>query len=114
MKTKLTFWMLFATLLLVGQAPAQTAGEIFNRAARSFVKTAKDQSLKEVNDGLNKYPNDTKLKALKDKLTVLDRALADHTLYAEEPQKAADFMKLRGKLAIDLDQLETDWLQAHG
>lgn len=61
--------MLLATLLLVGQAPAQTAGEFFNRAARSYVKTAKEQALKEVNDGLNKYPNDTKLKALKDKLT---------------------------------------------
>ncbi len=61
--------MLLATLLLVGQAPAQTAGEFFNRAARSYVKTAKDQALKEVNDGLNKYPNDAKLKALKDKLT---------------------------------------------
>lgn len=69
MKTKLIFWMLLATLLLVGQAPAQTAGEFFNRAARSYVKTAKDQALKEVNDGLNKYPNDAKLKALKDKLT---------------------------------------------
>jgi hypothetical protein len=69
MKTKLSFWMLLATLLLVGQAPAQTAGEFFNRAARSYVKTAKDQALKEVNDGLNKYPNDAKLKALKDKLT---------------------------------------------
>ena len=61
--------MLLATLLLVGQAPAQTAGEFFNRAARSYVKTAKDQALNEVNDGLNKYPNDAKLKALKDKLT---------------------------------------------
>jgi FtsZ-interacting cell division protein ZipA len=69
MKTKLTFWMLVAALLLVGQAKAQTAGEFFNRAARSYVKTAKDQALKEVNDGLNKYPNDTKLKALKEKLT---------------------------------------------
>ncbi len=57
---------------------------------------------------------ESRILALKDKLIVLDRALADHTLYAEEPQKAADFMKLRGKLAIDLDQLETDWLQAHG
>jgi signal recognition particle GTPase len=69
MKTKLTFWMLVAALLLVGQAKAQTAGEFFNRAARSYVKTAKDQALKEVNDGLNKYPNDAKLKALKEKLT---------------------------------------------
>ena len=69
MKTKLTFGMLVAALLLVGQAKAQTAGEFFNRAARSYVKTAKDQALKEVNDGLNKYPNDAKLKALKEKLT---------------------------------------------
>lgn len=69
MKTKLTFVMLVAALLLVGQAKAQTAGEFFNRAARSYVKTAKDQALKEVNDGLNKYPNDAKLKALKEKLT---------------------------------------------
>jgi hypothetical protein len=69
MKTKLTFWMLVVALLLAGQANAQTAGEFFNRAARSYVKTAKDQALKEVNDGLNKYPNDAKLKALKDKLT---------------------------------------------
>ena len=61
--------MLLATLLFVGQAPAQTAGEFFNRAARSYVKTAKDQALREVNDGLNKYPNDAKLKALKEKLT---------------------------------------------
>ena len=61
--------MLVAALLLVGQAKAQTAGEFFNRAARSYVKTAKDQALKEVNDGLNKYPNDAKLKALKEKLT---------------------------------------------
>lgn len=47
---------------------AQTAGDFFNRAARSYVKTAKEQALREVNDGLAKYPNDVKLKALKEKL----------------------------------------------
>lgn len=47
---------------------AQTAGDFFNRAARSYVKTAKEQALREVNDGLAKYPNDAKLKALKEKL----------------------------------------------
>ena len=49
-------------------ALAQTAGDFFNRAARSYVKTAKEQALREVNDGLAKYTNDAKLKALKEKL----------------------------------------------
>jgi len=69
MKTKhsiylgLTFMLFFAV-----KVQAQSAGEFFNRAARSYVKTAKEQALKEVNDGLAKYPNDAKLKALKEKL----------------------------------------------
>ncbi len=55
-------------LLFGGFASAQTAGDFFNRAARSYVKTEKDQALETVNDGLIKYPNDSKLKALKEKL----------------------------------------------
>lgn len=55
-------------LLFGGIASAQTAGDFFNRAARSYVKTEKDQALQTVNDGLIKYPNDAKLKALKEKL----------------------------------------------
>lgn len=55
--------------LMIGEVTlAQTAGDFFNRAARSYVKTAKEQALKEVNDGLAKHPNDAKLKALKEKL----------------------------------------------
>ena len=69
MKTKHHIFFALAFLLLVsGKAQAQSAGEFFNRAARSYVKTAKEQALKEVNDGLAKYPNDAKLKALKEKL----------------------------------------------
>lgn len=55
-------------LVLGGMVSAQTAGDFFNRAARSYVKTEKDQALQTVNDGLTKYPNDAKLKALKEKL----------------------------------------------
>ena len=55
-------------LFFAVKVQAQSAGEFFNRAARSYVKTAKEQALKEVNDGLAKYPNDAKLKALKEKL----------------------------------------------
>lgn len=47
---------------------AQTAGDFFNRAARSYVKTDKDQALQAVNEGLGKFPGDTKLQALKEKL----------------------------------------------
>lgn len=69
MKTKLLFGVLLIGFCLIGEAAiAQTAGDFFNRAARSYVKTAKEQALREVNDGLAKYPNDAKLKALKEKL----------------------------------------------
>ena len=69
MRTKHHIFLRLAFLLFfAGNAQAQNAGEFFNRAARSYVKTAKEQALKEVNDGLAKYPNDAKLKALKEKL----------------------------------------------
>ena len=69
MKTKhQIFFGLAFLLLFAGNVQAQSAGEFFNRAARSYVKTAKEQALKEVNDGLTKYPDDAKLKALKEKL----------------------------------------------
>lgn len=47
---------------------AQTAGDFFNRAARSYVKTDKDQALQSVNEGLGKFPGDAKLQTLKEKL----------------------------------------------
>ena len=50
--------------------------------------------------------------ALQEKLAVLDRALADAALYANEPRKAADFARLRAKLAQDLDRAESQWLMA--
>ena len=69
MKTKILFSAFLLGFCLFGETVvAQTAGDFFNRAARSYVKTAKEQALREVNDGLAKYPNDAKLKALKEKL----------------------------------------------
>ena len=67
MKNKLTLAILVFSFLSI-EANAQNAADYFNRAARSFVKTQKEQALREVNNGLSKYPNDTKLKALKEKL----------------------------------------------
>jgi len=62
------FALLLVFLLTAKEGSAQSAGDYFNRAARSYVKTQKEQALREVTDGLNKYPNDNKLKALKEKL----------------------------------------------
>jgi len=47
----------------------------------------------------------------REKIGILDEALADHTIYKQEPKRAADFAKLRGKLADELDVLETQWLE---
>ena len=58
----------FVFALCLNESIAQTSGEYFNRAARSYVKTEKEQALATVNDGLSKYPTDAKLQALKEKL----------------------------------------------
>jgi hypothetical protein len=68
MKNKLTAFLFGLAFFSFIGANAQTAGDFFNRAARSYVKTEKDQALQAVNDGLAKFPNDAKLKALKEKL----------------------------------------------
>lgn len=69
MKNKILFLLGFAFYISIAATTAQTSsGEYFNRAARSYVKTEKDQALATVNDGLSKYPDDAKLQALKEKL----------------------------------------------
>lgn len=68
MKTKLIGFTFAVFFLFAEKSTAQSAGDYFNRAARSYVKTEKENALKEVNDGLGKYPDDAKLKALKEKL----------------------------------------------
>jgi DNA anti-recombination protein RmuC len=68
MKNKLGILILVFLVFFTEDLQAQSAGDYFNRAARSYVKTDKDQALQTVNDGLGKYPSDAKLKALKEKL----------------------------------------------
>lgn len=68
MRNKLLILLGFAFTLSLSTAIAQTSGEYFNRAARSYVKTEKDQALATVKDGLTKFPSDAKLQALKEKL----------------------------------------------
>ncbi len=50
----------------------------------------------------------------REKIAVLDAALADHSIYKEEPKKAADYARLRVKFAAELDAMETEWLEMEG
>ena len=45
------------------------------------------------------------------KIGVLDRALEDLAIYSEEPRKAADFARLRTRLAAELEAVEEEWLR---
>jgi ATP-binding cassette, subfamily F, member 3 len=54
---------------------------------------------------------DIKILKLQEKLGILDQALADHTIYTQDPRKAADFVKLRAKIAADLATEEERWLE---
>ncbi|MGQ0484114.1 MAG: ABC-F family ATP-binding cassette domain-containing protein [Hyphomicrobiales bacterium] len=56
---------------------------------------------------------DDKILEIKNKISVLDRALEDHAIYAQEPKKAAGFARLRARLAAELDAHENRWLEAH-
>jgi len=56
---------------------------------------------------------DNSILKLKEKIEVLDRALGDATIYAQEPKKAADFAKLRTKFVKELEELEDLWLEIY-
>ncbi len=52
-----------------------------------------------------------KMLKLQDKIGILDDALADASLYRENPRKAADFARLRNRLAEELADNENSWLE---
>ena len=56
----------------------------------------------------------SKIDKQREKIGVLDTVLGDHTIYAQEPKKAADYSRLRAKLAAELDAMETQWLELEG
>ena len=56
---------------------------------------------------------DAKIMELKEKIAVLDRALDDPDLYRKDAEKAANFARLRQRLAEMLEEQETAWLEAH-
>lgn len=55
---------------------------------------------------------DKKMEELRGKIAILDQALSDPAIYSEAPKKAADFTRLRAKLATDLEDFENQWLEA--
>ena len=57
---------------------------------------------------------EVRMEKQREKISILDAALADHTIYAQEPKKAADFARLRGQLVEELDALENQWLELEG
>ena len=56
---------------------------------------------------------DQKMLKIKDKIILLEQALADHTIYAQEPKKAADFARLKSRFESELEREETHWLELH-
>lgn len=68
MKNRIVLLVGIFICLGLNSLQAQTAADFFNRGARSYVKTDKDQALQAVNEGLVKFPGDAKLQALKEKL----------------------------------------------
>ena len=56
---------------------------------------------------------DLKMLKIKDKIILLEQALADHTIYAQEPKKAADFARLKSRFETELEREETHWLELH-
>ncbi|WP_075350689.1 hypothetical protein [Algoriphagus marinus] len=68
MRNKLIYIGILVFTLGLTPGFSQNSGDYFNRAARSYVKTEKDQALTTVNEGLSKFPGDSKLQALKEKL----------------------------------------------
>jgi ATP-binding cassette subfamily F protein 3 len=96
----------YTRLVLQGSAQAMPPGDKPGRQPRGS----------RVNPGVVKkklVDIEAKISQLQEKIAILDRALEDPQIYSEEPRKAADFAKLRAKLANDIEEAETAWLLTH-
>lgn len=90
MKIKILFFFGLLMGPTLSQIQAQTSGDYFNRAARSYVKTEKEQALNTVNEGLGKYPGDSKLQALKEKLEKEQEEEQEKQQQNQDPQQNQD------------------------
>ena len=73
---------------------------------------AKTPSKGKIKKSLRRLIQETEanIEKLQEKISILDAALADPTLYSDEPRKAQDFAKLRSKLTEQLEAAEMEWL----
>jgi len=90
--------------LVLGRVPVQKKAEFAKPVKPTPSPVAKKHSMS----------LEGKIAKQREKIGVLDAALGDHTIYAQEPKKAADFSRLRAKLADELDTMETEWLELEG
>jgi ATP-binding cassette subfamily F protein 3 len=85
------------------RASAKTSGSI-EAPARPPGTAALHRKIREIDAGLAQ---------IQEKIGILDRALADETLYVKDPGKAKAFLTLRAELQGQLESLEQQWLEAH-
>ncbi|EAZ79176.1 hypothetical protein [Algoriphagus machipongonensis] len=90
MKNKILLVLTVLWGVSISQLSAQTAGEYFNQAARSYVKTDKELALNTLNEGLGKYPGDSKLQALKEKLEKEQEEEQEKQQQNQDPQENQD------------------------
>ncbi len=80
-------------------------------AKKAEAKAAKAAKPLPANAKKHSLTLDAKMAKLREKIGILDAALADTTIYSEEPKKAADYARLRAQIASELDEMETQWLE---
>jgi ATP-binding cassette subfamily F protein 3 len=96
------------TDIVLGRAPTEKKME---KAAAPAVKPLKKLMTPVIKKKIQEL--DLKMLKIKDKIILLEQALADHTIYAQEPKKAADFARLKSKFESELEREETYWLELH-
>jgi ATP-binding cassette subfamily F protein 3 len=96
------------TDIVLGRAP--TAKKI-EKVAAPVVKPLKKLMTPVIKKKIQEL--DLKMLKIKDKIILLEQALADHTIYAQEPKKAADFARLKSRFETELEREETHWLELH-
>ena len=90
---------------LQGQANAGSVAGL-QMAGASAKKRPSPQAVRKKVADLEKQ-----IAAIQEKLEILDKALADASIYRENPKQADDFARLRTQLASELEEKETEWLE---
>lgn len=103
------------TSYVLEQARADRRGNGNSRLSRSGRVPEVDRELRRNSVAVLKEIReiDAGIRQLQEKISVLDRALADEALYSDDPQKAQGYSKLRAKLQNDLEASELRWFEAH-